>query len=170
MPEYHVSGHYPFAIEADDEVSAVDRANDKGGWEWEASPWDEFVQRPERPVMLTEAQVFDDWEEVEWIEEAGDYLTGDFESLVEAMAERMHELDERFYFHWVGVLEHGVDGAMVELYLGDTVYLRRYVELKHLTDDREATGRAQALAIVSALSYEHGVLIQFVNKHAIRRA
>lgn len=37
MPEYHVSGHYPFAIDADDPVAAVDRANDKGGWEWEAT-------------------------------------------------------------------------------------------------------------------------------------
>lgn len=46
MPEYHVSGHYPLPVEADDPEGAVSRAMDNGGWEWEATPWEEHVRVP----------------------------------------------------------------------------------------------------------------------------
>lgn len=48
MPEYYVSGSYSLPIEADSEEAAVSRAMDSGGWEWEATPWDEHVRKPSK--------------------------------------------------------------------------------------------------------------------------
>lgn len=118
-------------------------------------------------IMVTEAEVFDGWEETEWIEEAGGYDDTDFHSLVKTMAERLHNLDERFDFDFVGVLEDAVDGAFVQLYLGESIWLSHYVETKHLTDDRSVAGRAGAMAIVSALLYEHNQLLEFAAKKGL---
>lgn len=48
MPEYHVSGSFSMPVEADSEEAAVDRAMDQGGWEWEATPWEEHVKVPSK--------------------------------------------------------------------------------------------------------------------------
>lgn len=166
MPEYNVSGHYPFAIEADDPVAAVDRAVDHGGWEWDAV---EVGARPGPILTISEETLFADWEDAEWVEDVGDYLSSDFESTVQAVADRIHDIHEEagtplaFCFGWVGVLEQGVDGAMIEAYAERGVYLSKYVELKRLTDDREAKGRAQVLAIASALLGDYAHLIAFAN-------
>lgn len=105
-----------------------------------------------------------------------DYTSFGFEAQVGAVAaaiQTIHTEDRdeplAFTFSWDGELEGGVNGLLVTVYIGDFVYLARFVELKHLTNDREATGQAQAFAIRDALMDAYDDVLAVITKHNIRR-
>lgn len=123
---------------------------------------------------ITDADLFnhdtvDDYEAFE------SYDAYQFESQVQTVAERIQQVHQdrqvpfAFGFSWSGALEGGVDFGLVEVYTGDLVYLMRALELKHLTDNRDATGLNQARAIRDALMSAHADLIRFTTKHGVQK-
>lgn len=104
-----------------------------------------------------------------------DYSSFTFESQVQAVATAIQTIHEErgetfaFTFSWDGELEGGVNGGLVQVYIGDFVYLTRFVDLKNLTNDREATGKAQAYAIRDALVDAYDDVLAFIGRQNIRR-
>lgn len=60
-----------------------------------------------------------------------------------------------------------VDAFMVEAYMDESVYLSKFVEWKHITDDREATGLFAALGIAHALIGEFNHLADYAIKKGL---
>lgn len=115
----------------------------------------------------------------------GDYSAEDFEDYVsdsfysqvrsagdalrDVMADQQGGYDTAILVGFVCDTEGAIDGADVSMSIpGEwSTYLGKYVENKHLTDDRLATGKESALAIKSALLDAYNDIRSFAEKKGL---
>lgn len=97
------------------------------------------------------------------------YDDPDFEGWVYSVAEALHTIDEEFLFDFTCNSSREIDGGVVSTYVADFVYVARHVELKRLTDDREAVGEYAVQAIAGALLDTYEDLNIFMAKHKLER-